>query len=212
MNTNKNLDLHSYERHSERREESLGPPMNDLEFHPISIDRWAELAAFFEHHGNLNYCWCMRWRLKSMEFKQLNSAKCRNKLLSLVQANIPIGILGYHQGKPAGWCSIALRETYALLEHSTTLKRIDNLPTWSVVCFFVDPGLRGQSLPVKLLQAAVTYAISQGAAIIEWYPVEPNQSYRFMGSPSVFEQAGFREVATAKNGRRIVRFFVDESR
>lgn len=97
-----------------------------------------------------------------------------------------------------------------LLERSTTLKRIDNLPTWSVACFFIDPSLRGQSLLVKLLQAAVTYAISQGATIIEGYPVEPDQSYRFMGSPSVFEQVGFREVGIAKNGRRIVRYFVDE--
>jgi GNAT superfamily N-acetyltransferase len=184
--------------------------MNDLEFHPISIDRWADLTAFFEKHGNTNYCWCMRWRLKSLQFKQLPSVERRNQLASLVQANIPIGVLAYRQSKAVGWCSVAPRETYALLEGSTTLKRIDNLPTWSVVCFFIHPGLRRQGLPVKLLQAAVSYAISQGAKIIEGYPVEPDQSYRFMGSPSVFEQAGFHEVGKAKNGRRIVRYFADE--
>jgi GNAT superfamily N-acetyltransferase len=185
--------------------------MNDLEFHPVSSDRWADLSAFFEQHGKTNYCWCMRWRVKSTEFTQLNAAERRNKLASLVHAGIPIGVLGYHEGKPAGWCSIAPRETYTLLEASTTLKRIDNLPTWSVVCFFVDPRLRGQRWSVKLLQAAVTYAISQGATIIEGHPVEPDQSYRFMGSPSVFEQAGFRDVGVAKNGRRIVRFFASEN-
>jgi GNAT superfamily N-acetyltransferase len=184
--------------------------LNDLEFHPISIDRWADLTAFFEQHGNTNYCWCMRWRLKSLQFKQLPATGRRNKLASLVQANIPIGVLSYRQGKAVGWCSVAPRETYALLEGSTTLKRIDNLPTWSVVCFFVDSSLRGQGLPVKLLQAAVSYAISQGATIVEGYPVEPDQTYRFMGSPSVFEEAGFREAGMAKNGRRIVRYFADE--
>ena len=184
--------------------------LNDLEFHPISIDRWADLTAFFERHGNTNYCWCTRWRLKSMQFKQLPAVERRNQLASLVQADIPIGVLAYRQGKAVGWCSVAPRETYALLEGSTTLKRIDNLPTWSVVCFFIDPGLRRQGLPVKLLRAAVSYAISQGAKIIEGYPVEPNKSYRFMGSPSIFEQAGFREVGTAKNGRRIVRYFANE--
>jgi len=184
--------------------------LNDLEFHPLSIDRWADLTAFFEQHGNTNYCWCMRWRLKSMQFKQLPAVERRNQLASLVKADIPIGVLGYRQGIAVGWCSIAPREAYALLEGSTTLKRIDNLPTWSVVCFFVDPSLRGQGLSVKLLQAAVSYAISQGATIIEGYPVEPDQSYRFMGSPSVFEQAGFYEVGMAKNGRRIVRYVADE--
>lgn len=184
--------------------------MNELEFHPVTIDRWPDLAAFFEQYGNPNYCWCMRWRLKSTDFKQLNSANRRNRLESLVQENIPIGVLGYHQGKPVGWCSIAPRETYTLLERSRTLKRIDDRPTWSVVCFFVAPSMRGQGLSVKLLQAAVTYAISQGATIIEGYPVEPDQSYRFMGSPSAFEQVGFREVALARNGRSIVRFVVDK--
>jgi GNAT superfamily N-acetyltransferase len=111
-----------------------------------------------------------------------------------------------------GWCSIAPRETYTLLERSTTLKRLDDLPTWSVACFFVDPDHRDQGLPVKLLQAAVDYAISQGATLIEGYPVEPDQSYRFMGSPAVFEQAGFREVAKAKNGRSIVRFVADKDK
>lgn len=185
--------------------------MNDFEFHPVTVDRWAALAAFFAGHGNPNYCWCMRWRLKSKEFKQLNSAGRRDKLASLVQASAPIGVRGYHRGKPVGWCSIAPRETYALLENSRTLKRIDDLPVWSVVCFFVDPALRGQNLPLKLLQAAVSYAVSQGARIIEGYPVEPDQSYRFMGSPAVFEQAGFREVGRAKNGRQIVRYFASES-
>jgi GNAT superfamily N-acetyltransferase len=164
--------------------------MNDLEFHPVTVDRWDDLAAFFAGHGNPNYCWCMRWRLRSKDFNQLNSGQRRNKLESLVQVNTPIGVLGYQQGKPVGWCSVAPRETYALLERSRTLKRIDDLPVWSVVCFFVDPGLRGQGLPVKLLGAAVTYAVSQGARIIEGYPVEPDQSYRFMGSPAVFEQDG----------------------
>jgi GNAT superfamily N-acetyltransferase len=186
--------------------------MNNLEFHPLSIHKYNDFAAFFEQYGNPNYCWCMRWRLKSTEFSQSNAKNRRSQLESLVQANIPVGVLGYQQGKVVGWCSIAPRETYTLLENSTTLKRIDNLPIWSVVCFFIDPNLRGQNLSVKLLQAAVSYAISQGATIIEGYPVEPDKSYRFMGSPSTFEQAGFREAGVAKNSRKIVRFFENESK
>jgi GNAT superfamily N-acetyltransferase len=179
--------------------------MSELGFHPVSLDRWADLEAFFEQHGNPNYCWCMRWRLKSIEFGQLNAAERRSRLGSLIQEKTPIGILAYHGGTPVGWCSIAPRETYAALERSRTLRRIDARPVWSVVCFFIDPGFRGRGLTVKLLQAAVDYAVSEGATIIEGYPVEPDQSYRFMGAPGVFEQVGFREVAVAKNGRPIVR-------
>ncbi|MCU0494750.1 MAG: GNAT family N-acetyltransferase [Chloroflexaceae bacterium] len=132
--------------------------------------------------------------------------------MALVQARVPVGVLAFRHGQPVGWCSIAPRETYTLLERSTTLQRVDALPVWSVVCLFVAPGLRRQGLSVKLLMAAVTYAIAEGATIIEGYPVEPDQSYRFMGSPALFIQVGFREVGRAKNGRPIVRFFADEHR
>lgn len=184
----------------------------DLEFHPSSPENWPDLATFFQQHGNPNYCWCTRWRLKSVDFKNAKATERREKLAGLIKDKIPVGMLAYYQGKVIGWCSIAPRETYALLENSTTLKRLDDLPVWSVVCFFIDPAWRGKNLSAQLLRQAVEYAIGQGAAVIEGYPVEPGQSYQFMGSPSMFEQAGFQQAGTAKNGRRIVRFFADEDK
>ncbi len=184
--------------------------MKDFEFHPVSSKQWNDLTEFFREHGNPNYCWCQRWRLKSAEYSKLSAAKRREKLSSLVERQIPVGVVGYHEGKVVGWCSIAPRETYALLESSTTLKRLDDQPVWSVVCFFVAPEMRGTGLSVQLLEAAVKYAISEGAPIVEGYPVEPDQSYRFMGSPSMFEQAGFKHAGTARNGRKIVRLIAKE--
>src|SRR5512135_3263166 len=178
---------------------------SDFEFHPLIPDRWPDLVKLFEHHGNPGYCWCMTWRATSAEYKQLDSAGRKRALYSLVQSHVPIGILAYHAGEPIGWCSIAPRETYARLEKSTTLKRIDDQPTWSVVCFFVRRDLRGRGLGLQLLHTAVEYAASQGARIVEGYPVEPGQSYQFMGSPAIFKAAGFREVARAENERSIVR-------
>ncbi len=150
-------------------------------------------------------CWCLR----SSEFRQLNPAGRKDNLEALIRKNIPVGIPGYHAGKPTGWCSVAPRETYQLLEHSTSLKRIDSLPVWSVACFFVAPFLRSSGFLVLLLRAAVAYARSQGATVIEGYPVELDRSYRFMGSPSLFEQAGFKQVAVTRNGRRVMRVVLD---
>lgn len=181
-----------------------------LEFHPATAQNWPDLVAFFQQYGNPNYCWCTRWRLKSADFKNAKATQRREKLESLVKDKIPVGMLAYDQDKVIGWCSIAPRESYALLESSTTLKRLDDLPAWSVVCFFIDPAWRGKNLSARLLHAAVEYATAQGAAVIEGYPVEAGQSYQFMGSPSAFEQVGFHEAGIAKNGRRIVRFFADE--
>lgn len=187
---------------------SSQPAAPTLEFQPLTPPRWPDLVALFEHHGNPGYCWCMTWRLPSKEYQHLDSAGRRTALKSLVEAGTPIGILAYENGEPIGWCSIAPRETYQRLEKSKILKRLDDKPTWSVVCFFVKRDRRGQGVALQLLTAAVNYARSCGATIIEGYPVEPDQSYRFMGAPSIFERAGFEVAATAANGRRIMRYVV----
>ena len=178
---------------------------SDFEFHPLTPDRWPDLVKLFEHHGNPGYCWCMTWRATSADYQRLDAAGRKRALHALVKAQVSCGVLAYHQGEAAGWCSIAPRETYARLEKSTTLKRVDDQSVWSVVCFFVRRDRRGRGLALHLLQAAVEYAAEQGAQIVEGYPVEAGQSYQFMGSPAIFKAAGFREVARAENDRPIVR-------
>jgi hypothetical protein len=49
-----------------------------------------------------------------------------------------------------------------------------------------------------LLKAAVEYARSQEAAVVEAYPVEPgSRLYTYMGSPWTFRRAGFHDVTPA---------------
>jgi len=159
----------------------------------------------------------MRWRLPSAEFRRLKSADRKRALEGRVRAGRPIGILGYLGEEPVGWCSVAPRETYALLERSKTIKRIDNKTSWAVVCFFVAPRMRGQHFTVELLRAAVEYARSHGAQVIEGYPVEPRvdaggnlqpATYRYMGYVSTFRKAGFREVVSPDKDRLIMRYIV----
>lgn len=182
-----------------------------LECHPLTPERWQDVVTLFKHHGNPGYCWCMYWRTTSAGYSQLDAGGRKGALESLVKAGTPTGVLGYLQGEPVGWCSIAPRGTYTRLLHSNTLKPLDDLPTWSVVCFFVKRAMRGRGVPLQLLRAAVAYAVSQGARIIEGYPVEHGESYQFMGSPSIFEQAGFGDAAAAESGRRIMRYVVDRA-
>lgn len=188
--------------------------MSALEFHPLTPERWGDLVSLFEHHGNPGYCWCTLWRLPSADYRQLDSAGRRRALQNLVDAGVPTGIVAYQDGDPVGWCSVAPRQTYLRLERSRTLKRLDPLSTWSVVCFYIHRKSRHQGLPVKLLEAGVAYAFSQGAEAVEGYPIErykdeagqwqPAASYRFMGSVSTFVKAGFKPAAT-RGDRRIMR-------
>jgi GNAT superfamily N-acetyltransferase len=180
-----------------------------LEFHPVTRERLADLARFSEQHGKFRYCSCMRWRMRSTEFQRSTKESRVAKLEALVSQNTPIGVLAYLDDQPVGWCSIAPRETYGALERFRALPRVDSEPVWSIVCFFVDRHLRRQRLTLGLLKAAVEYAASRGAKIVEGYPVEPGpRLYTYMGSPSTFRRAGFHEVTPRGQERQVMRYFI----
>jgi hypothetical protein len=58
---------------------------------------------------------------------------------------------------------------------------------------------------MRAMNAAVAYARSLGATIVEGYPVEPGKIYTYMGSPETFRKAGFEDVTPAGQERRVVR-------
>lgn len=97
------------------------------------------------------------------------------------------------------------RETYPALERYRKLARIDEERVWSVVCFFIDARARRQGLMLGLLNAAVAYALSRGARIVEGYPVEPGRIYAYMGSPATFRRAGFHDVTPTGRERTVFR-------
>lgn len=177
-----------------------------LEFFPVTRKRLADLDRFSKEHGKFRYCSCMRWRLTSSEYKKSTKPKRVAALNALVRKNVPVGILAYADGKPIGWCSIAPRKTFGALERFRALERIDDQPVWSVVCFFIDREMRNQQVTLGLLKAAVAYAKSRGAKTIEGYPVEPGpRLYTYMGSPTTFRKAGFRNVPPSRRPRIIMR-------
>ena len=105
----------------------------------------------------------------------------------LVCSARPVGVLAYWNSEAVGWCSIAPRENYRALERFRALPRLDDKPVGSVVCFFVDRHVRSQRVTLGLLNAAVEYARSQGATIIEGYPMKPGpRLYTYIGSRSCF--------------------------
>jgi GNAT superfamily N-acetyltransferase len=183
------------------------PDISAIEFHPVTAERLADLARFSVAHGKFRYCSCMRWRMTSGEYQRSTKEQRIAALDDRVREGIPVGVLAYMDGEPVGWCSVAPRETYGALERFRALPRVDDAPVWSVVCFFVDWRVRRQGVTLGLLRAAVAYAVSQGARIVEGYPVEPDaRLYVYMGSPATFREAGFRDVATSAQGRLIMRY------
>ncbi len=193
-----------------------------METYPVTADRWNDLAQLFKAHGNPNYCWCMTWRMSGSGFRECDSQQRKAILKEKIQQEVPVGIIGYINQEPVGWCSTAPRETYGRLERSRSIKKIDDKNIWSVVCFFIKPDYQQQDYSLALLQGAVDYARSQGAEVVEGYPVEPRQgsdgqlnynvSYRFMGYVSTFKKAGFRDVTPVGSSRIIMRYSLSEER
>jgi GNAT superfamily N-acetyltransferase len=180
-----------------------------LSFHPVTPERWADLAHLFGERGACGGCWCMWWRLPRAQWVRQKGLANQRAFRALVMAGPPPGLLAYSNGEAVGWCALAPRANYPRLANSRILKPVDDKPVWSVSCFFVARGFRRQGVTLALLEAASAYARSQGAELLEGYPCEPKAGYPdvfyYTGLASTFRKAGFREVARRSPTRPIMR-------
>jgi len=155
----------------------------------------------------------MYWRLTRAQFTEQQGELNHRNIKALVDSGDIPGILAYSSDEPLGWCSIAPREEFPTLGRSRILKPVDDQPVWSVVCFFVARNQRRKGLTVDLLKAAVDFARSNGARIVEGYPVEPKTGkapdvFIYTGVLSAFIQAGFSEVLRRSETRPIMRYYL----
>jgi ribosomal protein S18 acetylase RimI-like enzyme len=182
---------------------------------PLTPDRWPDLEAIFRAKGCsvARGCWCMAYRRSGSRGPWppgvTRAQANRAQLKALVDAGHSPGIIGYQGKVPVGWVSIGPREAYAKLKRSPVMKAVDDQPVWSVICFVVPTEHRGQGVARALLTGAVAYAKKQGATLVEAYPVDKptrsNDDSMWFGAKSMYDKAGFKEVARRKPHRPIVR-------
>jgi GNAT superfamily N-acetyltransferase len=188
----------------------------EVEVFPATAERWNDIEALFGVKGAYAGCWCMFWRLDRADFKKMKGEGTKAVLKGMTTSNDVAGLLAYMGGQPIGWCSISPRKDYAALENSRILKRIDDKPVWSIVCFFVAKSFRSKGIMSELLGGAVKYAEQKGAEIIEGYPIDMqtdklagqklNSYSGYMGIASIFRAAGFVKVADASETQLIMRY------
>lgn len=183
----------------------------ELEFHPLTEERWPDLEALFGKRGAYGGCWCMWWRLPNREFSAASGDGNREAFRQVVRTGAPTGVLAYAEGKAVGWCAIAPRGDYPRLARSRVLAPVDEATVWSITCFYVARPHRRKGISYGLIQAAVAYARSHGAEIVEGYPVETEEEkgvadpYAYTGLADAFRMAGFVEVARRSPRRPIMR-------
>ena len=175
-----------------------------IDVRPVTAERWDDLLTLFGERGAYSGCWCM-W------FRRTKGAWSDNRAMfqGLVDDGRVPGLLAYQDGQPVGWVSLAPRPEYGRIvgppsDHEPGPAAS---PVWSVVCFYIDGRQRGGGIATALLDAAVEHARSQGAQVLEAYPVEPEGRTRssdaYTGLRSMFERAGFQEVGRFERWRQV---------
>jgi GNAT superfamily N-acetyltransferase len=186
---------------------------------PATPSRWPDVEAVFEARGCglARGCWCMYYRhsgaLPPLAANTTRAAAFRAELKGLVDSGPPPGLIGYRGSIPVGWVSLGPREAFAKLRRSPVMKAVDDWPVWSIICFVVPGEHRGQGVARALLDGAIDWARKQGASMLEAYPVDRRERSKddamWFGAKSMYDTAGFVEVARRKAERPVVRLALD---
>jgi len=185
---------------------------------PLTPDRWSDLEAIFSARGCsvARNCWCMACRRSGarepLQTGTSHAQANRADLKALVAAGKPPGLIAYDGEVPVGWVSLAPRDEFARLRRSPVMRPVDDKPAWSIICFVVPAEHRGKGVAHALLRGAIAYAREHGATLVEAYPVDKagrsSDDAMWFGAKSMFDRAGFEEVARRKPGRPVVRLKV----
>ncbi len=188
---------------------------SELSFHPVTFERWKDFEKLFGQRGACGGCWCMNWRLMKSQFDFQKGDKNKKAMKSLIKKGKIPGIIAYYNSEPVGWCSIEPREYFPRLALARTLRPVDDQPVWSITCLFIAKDCRKQNIAVNLVKAAVKYAKTQKANIVEAYPYDLTDKdtplpdpFVWTGLIQIYAKAGFKEAARYSKTRPIMRKYI----
>lgn len=179
-----------------------------LTIHPLTSGLWPALEDLFGKAGASNGCWCMYWRI-GPRYRDRPREDNKHDLRQLAAAGQPPGLLAFDGDIPAGWCELAPRADLAWLARARYLEPVDDLPVWSIPCFYVRRTHHRRGVMGALIDAAACSVSAAGAPALEAYPVDTTVAGHtgnlFPGVASTFARHGFRVVARRKPDRPVMR-------
>ena len=125
----------------------------DLTIEPLTAERWPALEDLFGRAGASNGCWCMYWRIGPAYARP--RADNQRDLRRLATDGPAPGLIALAGDLAVGWCELAPRADLTWLARARYLQPVDDLPVWSLPCFYVRRGHRGQGVMSALIQAAL---------------------------------------------------------
>jgi GNAT superfamily N-acetyltransferase len=179
----------------------------NLTIRPLTPDLWPALEDLFNQVGPASRCWCMYWRIGN-DYRKRPAAENKNALQALVESGPPPGLLALEGDLAVGWCQLTPRSDLPWMDKAWRLKRVDDMPVWSISCFTIRKGYRRQGITSALIEAAKDAARQAGAPALEAYPLDADLSPSATGTgyASTFRRAGFVEVARHFGPRPIMRY------
>ncbi len=177
-----------------------------LKIRPLTPDLWPAFDDLFGERGACNGCWCMYWRIGS-RYRQQPSEMNKRAFKEVVKQGPSPGLLAFDRDLAVGWCQLTPRDALPWLDRAWRLRRVDDVPVWSISCFYVRKGYRKQDITYALIAAALKAARRAGAPALEAYPLDARltPSASGTGYASTFERVGFKIVARHTPPRPIMR-------
>jgi GNAT superfamily N-acetyltransferase len=177
-----------------------------LKIRPLTPNLWPAFKDLFGENGACNGCWCMYWRIGRAYGKRPRETN-KAAFHEVVKRGPPPGLLAFHGDLAVGWCQLTPRDAVPWLDRAWRLRRVDNVPVWSITCFYIRKGYRKRGVSSALIAAALKTANSAGAPALEAYPLDADltPSASWTGYATTFARAGFRIVGRRTPPRPIMR-------
>jgi hypothetical protein len=80
----------------------------ELTFKSVTSATRGDFEHLFGASGAPSYCWCMVWRRTSEEAKHHTGPDRKTQMMARIAAGVPVGLIGYRDGEPSAWVSIAI--------------------------------------------------------------------------------------------------------
>ena len=128
-----------------------------LTIRPLTPDLWPSLEDLFGKSGASNGCWCMYWRI-GPAYHRRPREKNRAAFRKVVKRGPAPGLLAFDGNVAVGWCQLTPRHGLPWLDSARLLKRVDDVPVWSLSCFYVRRGYRKRGVASALIAAALRAA------------------------------------------------------
>jgi GNAT superfamily N-acetyltransferase len=178
-----------------------------LAIRPLTPELWPALEDLFGKNGACSGCWCMYWRIGSA-YRKRPATKNKAAFRAVVNHGPPPGLLAFDGDVAVGWCQLTPRDALPWLDRAWRLARVDQVPVWSISCFYVRKGYRRRGVTAALVAAALKAARRAKAPALEAYPLdaEKTPSASGTGFVSTFERAGFTTIGCHVAPRPIMRY------